>query len=238
MTTYLFLGLVLPERAPLTLQIPGKTKYANPSITAELEISIWLNQVVVWAKTESECNIFDLGNLVREVLQTEIAIIGYLKGYTFTIEIRRVLNPDFNVDYVFGIDILYIEERNQSIDLSLRFNAIREKLIGEEGILVSRCFKDLISAMNEPGDTGFYCYRAIESLLQHYIVKHKVISDNRSSQWKMFREFIQCEKQDILSLKEAADPIRHGKSMHVTSEYRRTLLLKTWDIVDSYIEKI
>ena len=168
-------------------------------------------------------------------LQNQVAAIGYLKGYAYEVEIRRVLHPELGI-CVFGIDIPCIAERNESIDLDARIALIREKTTGVEGVLLNRCFNDLVMAMKSPDDTGFYCYRAIESLRQHCIIKFKLNPENKSMQWKKLRDTAQCDENTIRSIKESADPVRHGDVMSITSEDRKTLFLKTWDIVDSCIE--
>lgn len=236
MTPYLYEGLILPERAQLSLQFEVHFKHLTSDVSARACVSVVLNQVAVWIYSDVKWDIFDLRNVVKTILQNEVAVIGYLKGYAYEVEIRRVLHPELGIDNVFGIDIPCIAERNESINLDARIAFIRERTTGIEGILLNRCFNDLVMAMKSPDDTGFYCYRAIESLRQHCIIKFKLNPENKSMQWKKLREIAQCDENTIRSIKESADPLRHGDVMSITSEDRKTLFLKTWDIVDSYIE--
>ena len=236
MTSYLYEGLILPERAQLSLQFQVHFKHLTSSVSAIAHVSVVLNQVAVWLYSDVEWDIFDLRNAVKTILQNQVAAIGYLKGYAYEVEIRRVLHPELGIDCVFGIDIPCIAERNESIDLDARIALIWEKTTGVEGVLLNRCFNDLVMAMKSPDDTGFYCYRAIESLRQHCIIKFKLNPENKSMQWKKLRDTAQCDENTIRSIKESADPVRHGDVMSITSEDRKTLFLKTWDIVDSYIE--
>jgi hypothetical protein len=236
MEPYLFEGLILPERAQLSLQFEVHFTHVTSGIAAKARVSVLLNQVAVWIESEVEWDIFDLRNVVKTILQNEIAVIGYLKGYAYEFEIRRVLHPGLGIDHVFGIDIPCIAERNKSIDLAARIASIREKTTGAEGILLNRCFNDLVMAMKNPEDTGFYCYRAIESLRQHCTVRFKLNTGNRSAQWEKLREIAQCDEDTIRHIKAAADPVRHGDFMSITAGDRKTLFLKTWDIVDRYVE--
>lgn len=235
-TPYLYEGLILPERAQLTLQFEAHFKHLMSGISAVARVSVVLNQVAVWIYSDVKWDIFDLRNVVKNLLQNEVAVIGYLKGYAYEVEIRRVLHPELGVDYVFGIDIPCIAERNKSVDLATRIALIREKSIGVEGVLLNRCFSDLVTAMRNSEDTGFYCYGAIESLRQHCILKFNLNPENKAVQWKKLREVAQCEEETIRFIKAAADPIRHGNVISITSEDRETLFLKTWDIVDQYVE--
>ena len=167
MEQYLFQGVVLPERAQLSLNVSFRFKHLISSVDATASISIVLNQVSVWIDTDVEWNVYDLRNVVRTMLQNELAVIGYLKGYAYDIDVRRVLNRVRCIDHVFGIEILDIEKRKTGIDLDAAISAIRVKTAGDEGVFLHRCFNDLVSAMKNADDTAFYCYRALEALRQH-----------------------------------------------------------------------
>lgn len=238
MQTYLFEGVVLPERAQLTIQISVSFTHISSDLTGEAYISILLNQVAVWVDTEDEWDIFDLRNVVKGILQNELAIVGYLEGCAYDLEVTRVLNRALGIDYVFGINIPCITERNKEINKVERLMLIRQNLIGREGLLLHRCFNDLIMAMKSPDDTGFYCYRAIESLRQHCILKFSLPPGNKSEQWQKLRELAGCDEPTIRDIKSAADPVRHGNVLPITSPYRESLFMKTWDVVDGYLQNI
>jgi len=71
--------------------------------------------------------------------------------------------------------------------------------------------------MKAPDDTGFYCYRAIEALRQYCIVRYNLDSEKKSEQWRKVREIAGCEEQILHDIKSAADPVRHGAIVPVTS---------------------
>lgn len=236
MDPYLFEGVVLPERAQISLQFSVQFTHITSGVKGKAHVSVILNQVAVWIDSDVEWDIFDLRNVVRNLLQNELAIVGYLKGHAYDLEIKRVLNRALGIDYIFGIDIPCIAERNKSIDLDARISAIREITGGTEGVLLHRCFNDLMMAIKNPEDTGFYCYRAIESLRQHCILKYKLPSEKKSEQWKKLRELAQCDEKAIRDIKSAADPVRHGEVTAITSQDREKLFIQTWDIVDGYLK--
>lgn len=238
MQTYLFEGIVLPERAQLSLQFSVQFTHITSGITSKADVSVLLNQVVIWVDSQDEWDIFDLRNTVRNLLQNELAIIGYVEGYAYNLEVTRVINRTLGIDYVFGIDIPCIADRNKAIDKSRWLSLIRQKSSGREGILLHRCFNDLIMAMKSPEDTGFYCYRAIESLRQHCIMKFSLPPDDKTKQWEKLRNIAGCDKSTILDIKSAADAVRHGDISSLTSQDREALFTKTWNIVDGYIKNI
>jgi hypothetical protein len=238
MQTYLFEGVVLPERAQLSVQFSVQFTHITSGVTGKADVSVVLNQVAVWVDSEAEWDIFDLRNTVRNLLQNELAVIGYLEGYAYDLEITRVLNRTLGIDYVFGIDIPCIAERNKAIDKHERLTLIRQKSSGREGVLLHRCFNDLAMAMKSPEDTGFYCYRAIESLRQHCIMKFSFPPDKKAEQWQKLREVAECDESTIRDIKAAADPVRHGDISSITSQDREALFTKTWNVVDGYIQNV
>jgi len=92
MDPYLFEGIVHPERAQITLQLPPfGFRHITSGTEAVAYVSIVLNQIALWVETASEWDILDLRNVAKGTLQNELAIVGYLKGYAYEVEIRRVL---------------------------------------------------------------------------------------------------------------------------------------------------
>jgi len=238
MEPYLFHGVVLPERAQLSLTFGVKFSHLASGINAEARVSIFLNQVAVWVDSEHNWDIFDLRNVVKNLVQGHLAMIGYLKGYAYDVEITRVLSRERSIDFVFGIDIPCITNRNPNIDLNEALLQLRDKTTGEHGVFMHRCFDDLVSAMKHADDTGFYCYRAIESLRHHCSVRNALREAGKAQQWQVFREVAGVEEQSIRFIKSAADPLRHGEPGAGVQFDRAELLNTTWAIVDAYLSKV
>lgn len=232
---YLFCGVVRPERAPLSLETALEFTHVVTGFTGIAKVSIVLNQVAVCVDSEHEWDLFDLRNVITHIVQGELAMVGYLKGYAYGCEIVRVLNQDRGIDYVFGIDVPCIAGRGESADLAAVLARLRETSSGPRGVLLHRCFADLASALKNADDTGFYCYRAIESLLQHCAAVHPGSTANKASQWRKFREVAGCGEERLRSIKAAADPQRHGSVFALSSGEREKLLTSTWDVVDGYL---
>lgn len=235
MEPYLFSGVVLPERAQLSLQFTLGFSHIASGINGAAKVSIVLNQVAVWVESEHDWDAFDLRNVVKNIVQSHLAMVGYLKGYAYDFEITRVLSPSRGIDYVFGIDVPCIAEQGKSVDLQDALSKLRDKTNGPNGVFLHRCFSDLVSAMKHADDTGFYCYRAIESLRHHCAATHGLTVAEKSRQWEKFREVSRCEEQTLRIVKSAADPLRHGNVSGVSSEDRAKLLSSTWAVVDGYL---
>jgi hypothetical protein len=237
MEPYLFHGKVLPERANISLGFSVKFGHISSGINAEAQVSIVFNQVAVWVTSDHLWDIFDLRNVVKNIVYGHLAMIGYLKGYAYDIEITRALSRERGIDYVFGIDIPCIANRNQEIDLNEALLQLREKTTGEHGVFLHRCFDDLMSAMKHADDTGFYCYRAIESLRHHCAARSGLRGATKAQQWQAFRNLSGAEEHAIRLIKTAADPLRHGEPGSEVID-RAELFINTWGVVDAYITKV
>ena len=112
------------------------------------------------------------------------------------------------------------------------------KTVGENGILINRCFSDLVSAMKHADDTAFYCYRAIESLRLHCAVSHGLKDKKPKIQWEKFREVLSLSKDKFVKITESSKLVRHGDVASITGEERADILKETWDVVTSYLEKV
>ena len=238
MEKYLFSGVVRPERACLSLDFTIGVSHLGTGIPCKVHVSIICNQMAVWVETDHVWDIFDLKNMVKTVVTNHIAMLAYLKGYAYEIEIDRVLNPARNVDYVFGIGIPCLEKRCASVDPNLALNALADKAIGPDGVYLTRCFNDLASAMTHADDTAFYCYRAIESLRKHCASRYGLLEKGDNEQWMKFRDVAGVQKTEVIKIKDAADPLRHGDVSSMTSDERAKLFMSTWDIVDAYLATV
>jgi hypothetical protein len=238
MEPYLFSGVVLPERAQLSLSFSIGFSHVTSGITGEAKVSIVLNQVAVWVDSEHAWDIHDLRNVVKNIVQTHLAMVGYLKGYAYDFEVTRVLNQSRGIDYVFGIDIPCLAERGRSVDLQDALAKLGAKTVGANGLFLHRCFSDLVSAMKHADDTGFYCYRALESLRHHCAALHGQSNADKSRQWEKFREIAGCTEDTLRAIKGAADPLRHGQPAGTTSDDRAKLFTTTWEVVDAYLNGV
>ena len=143
-----------------------------------------------------------------------------------TSELTRVLNQSRAIDYVFGIDIPCLVGRGKGIDLQDALAKLRDKTTGTNGVFLNRCFCDLVSSMKHADDTGFYCYRAIESLRHHCAATHDLSGAGNAKQWEKFREVAGCMEETLREIKLAADPLRHGEAVGGSAEDRVKLFTR------------
>ena len=92
--------------------------------------------------------------------------------------------------------------------------------------------------MKHADDTGFYCYRAIESLRHHCAAVHGLAAADKPIQWGKFREVSGCDEQTLRAIKVAADPLRHGEAVVAVDADRVRLFASTWDVVGRYLNSV
>jgi hypothetical protein len=235
MDSYFFQGVVYPERAQLSLNAPLQYVSTKSGKSYEIRINILLNQVAVWMPTDEDWELFDLRNLVLYILRTHLSYVGYLTGFAYEVAITRAIHREKGIDYVFGIDIPILAERDRNVDVNAAIVKLMSLGADEHGVFLHRCMNDLVAAMKNAEDTAFYCYRAIESLRHHCAVRHGLKESRKTDQWRKFREITQMDEKPLRELEIAARGVRHGEPTRLTSDARGKILSTTWDIVDAYV---
>lgn len=235
---YHLTGAVLPQRAQISFGHPTHfpTLLSGPEGDATINVSVIFNQVAVWVKSQFEWDILDLRNEVSTIIRHQLAIAGFLLGYAYNLEITRVTTEDGMIDYVYGIDIPCLVEKMDGKFSAEAFTELIVKASGPKGFILHRCFTDLNLAMQHAVDTAFYCYRAIESLRQHWGAVNDVLE--KSAQWEGFRNFLGIGKDMIDPVRIAAEGVRHGQLIPITDQQRIELFIRTWDLVETYLAKM
>ena len=88
--------------------------------------------------------------------------------------------------------------------------------------------------MKSPNDTGFFCYRAIESLKQGFAGRMSLEPDKA---WEAFRSAYDIDKNDIMLVKGFADAARHGnaRDASISDSDRAKVFTTTWKVINKYI---
>ncbi|MEG5104189.1 hypothetical protein [Microcoleus sp. AT13-A5] len=232
---YVFTGTILPERAPITLQFSAGFRHFHSGVEGTARVSIVLNQLAVHVSTEHEWDIFDLRNVVLSLVQGQLAMVGYLLGHAYEVQLARAISLSRGIDRVFGIDVPCVSGRCAAEHIDASLAELRILASGENGIYISRCFEDLRLAMKNADDTAFYCYRALESLRHHCALLSGQPDADKKVQWELFRKAAACEESSIRAIKSEADPLRHG-AINPNQHDRAGILTVTWDIVGAYVK--
>ncbi|MFG1189989.1 hypothetical protein [Xanthobacter flavus] len=233
---YHFVGVVLPERAQLTCDFALKFSHLSSGRLGEAKVKIILNKIVASIRVDEEWDIFDLRNVVRNIVLNYTLMIGYIRGYCYNIEITRVFVDDFSVDYVFGIDSGDLSKGREEVNIEEKIDFLKKITSLDSGSYILRCLSDLVSSIERVDDAAFYCYRAIEALSRHCAFMNNIEQRNAVARWGLFRQLSCTDKDDIYRIKERSDPIRHGDMHRGEDMHPHEIRTMSWSIVDRYFD--
>lgn len=237
MNIYHLQGAIHPKRAQIQdHSLKARVAHISSGNKATVRARIIMNELSICVETPDEWDIFDLRNVILYLIQTEFALIGFLSGIYYTVEIVRILCEALKIDYVYGVGIDCIANRERELTFQVAFAQLKQLCVGENGLYFQRCMNDLLLAMKQPEDTAFFCYRAIESLKNHAIKTKGEPIKNPSAQWEYFRNAAGCTREEIEFIKREADRLRHSSDLFSKGEDRAALFTKTWNIVEGYIK--
>jgi hypothetical protein len=226
---YHFTGVVFPERAPLTFLFGEEVElhHAASGWKGNVRVSVIASQISVIARSEADLDIYTLKNLLQETCRGLVDGIGYVAGRGYEVELTAATDVDGG-HVVFGIGVPVLEEAQSErpvspervLELTLAYPWLR------------RALGELRRAIREPGDTGFHCYRAVESVRQHFRVSGDT---GASASWERMREALNLSEGWIMQLKMFADAQRHGESPYASDLERAADMTRAWRVVDRFV---
>lgn len=234
---YQFFGTVLPERALIDM---GEIQFAVlPSAdvpAGKLFVAILRSQIVARYHSKSEVgNIFTLRNVVGSAVRTMLDAHGYTLGYAYDIDIVQAVRSSDRQTWVFGIDVPALNGVVNGAGISTL--DILALLASGEGEPIRHALADAREAIKSPKDTGFFCYRAIESL-KNGAAKRLSVDPQKPTSWEAFRSAYGISKDDIMFVKGFADDVRHGNAMDahpVADDKRAKIFVTTWKVINLYL---
>src|ERR1700730_18766460 len=231
MTQWTFFGRVLPERIPLKVALPEWTSELTEfGLRYRVTIQIADGQLIVPVIIESgQIDVHTLRNLVENDIRIATDLIGYIIGGSFDVDMISATS-DAGPSVVFGIKVPALEvargAQTTSIESEL-LNAVAQEIPAR---LVLADFRE---AIRNPVGTGFFCYRAVEAVMQSI----KAHPDERDAvAWKTLRDRLQIDRAFIAEIKKHADYPRHGKVSSINDADRAKVFRLTDQIVRRYLE--
>jgi len=219
-----FFGKVFPERANVSIA-PSmlSLKAEDAGIMGELKISISLSQITAVFKSEQTiADFYTLKNYIEDAIRLEVDALGYLLGCGYDIEITSMVDSLDN-RIVFGVGVPILQK--DSTSRVNKFDIVMQIYQNPKGDYLRRCLADLREAIRSPKDTGFFCYRGIESLRQYFLKESGAKNDGES--WIKLRDKLNIDREHIEYIKQYADPVRHGDAIFVSDEDRGKILTIT-----------
>jgi len=232
---YTFIGRVLPERAYFgisqPLQIENVHDEAGLSFTTKLSIDVAQISAEVLINKGST-DIFTLKNIVEGTIRAIVDAFGYISGRGYDIEIISAIDENAK-QTVFGVGVPALEASQKQRPLD--FGSVLRNFANSQFLIPA--LADLRESIRS-AHSGFYCYRAIECVRQHFYQPQD--GDDAKKSWKRLREALQIERSWIDVIGEYAKPQRHGKGKFIPDTERAKILQNTWKVIDRfciYLEK-
>jgi vacuolar-type H+-ATPase subunit D/Vma8 len=231
-----FSGIIHPERALLNCEgvtITTDIHARSGERLGTISFSVILNQVSgVINNIKEGLDLYTIRNYLVQTVATFVNCIAFSKGYVYTVEIVKLQSAESDFTYVYGVDVPYLENRNltkELTDIVELFNSCT----GTDGIYLKRAISDCVMAMRVPEDTGFYCYRALESIKQWFGTQFNLSKDKE--QWMKMAEELRGTQEDVKLIQHYAFPARHGIPLDVEDETRIEIFEKTWTVIERFI---
>ena len=229
--TLVFSGKVLPERAFVDFGRPYEIRFSigDNGATYHARLHIYANQVVVTVKTPStEVNIPTVKNAVEGSVRVLTDFVGYLHGHGYDVEITSVWDSETGKVTVFGIDVAVTSDSKK--ERRAKLGKLLPVVLSSSEIQLA--LADLREAIRSPGDTGFFSYRAIETLMQTF----KDDGDDAKKGWSQMRAALNLDEQWLKYVRRHATDRRHGKGRSISWEERRETMSRAWLVMDRYLE--
>ncbi|HIF9106476.1 hypothetical protein WAX88_20980 (plasmid) [Photobacterium damselae subsp. damselae] len=229
---HMLTGVVHPERADVNISpIHLYDEYGNHLIFSICKSRIACSIEGTEELDENSAN--NLRLLVDDKIRNIVDSLGFTIGCGYDVEIIQIysLGDTSFSHFISGVEEVSLKDLCKKEQIS--FSNIISLFNSDFGIYLNRSLSDLRLAIRSPQDTAFYCYRAIECL-SHYFRHNGELT--KSQAWSMLRNSLKIRKEDIIAIKDSADPIRHGNPLEENNSDRQEIMMNTWDITIKFIK--
>lgn len=233
MSNYVFTGRLVPDLCDINLAVPVLLQMhaVDAGFECDVIISICNSQVSATIKNFSgNFDLLSLRNYVRDAIRTFVDTLNYIHGCEYDIEITTVVELNTGQSVVFNAGIPELFEVQS--ERPLAFDKVW--LLARDSQPLRNSLANLREAIRQPNDTGFFCFRAIESIRQHFYEPEDRDKDKPS--WERLRNSLRIDRSwiDALTQSYEAGNQRHGKYPYMSGENRVSAMLHTWKVVDRF----
>lgn len=222
-----FFGRVLPERVPVNLQMIGVEMDEGV-----LDLHIHLSQITVVLRAPKTWNDhFTVRNILDAFIRSVLDLIGYYRGISFDVDFISCVNS-LGQRWTFGAEVPVLFHKKQSPPSSISDGDFNLFLADPAAMVALSDFRE---AMRVPMQTGFFCYRAVEAMMQAEKAKPE---DKDGPAWESIRAALHLEKSALEFIKGYADWARHGRTGEVSDSDRAKLFVLTDEIIARYLRYI
>lgn len=222
-------GKILPERVDYNINLPV-LNLVEPQFGYNFDIAVSIQRSQISVDITSKTEITDINtlrNIVRDFIRLHTDSFGYLHGYAYEIEITSFSGRNNIPHKIYGVQIDEIEDDYPNRPISEDVDVAKLMYEGANNEL-RISLNDLRLAIQHPGDTGVFCFRAIESLMQYFGSKN-------DATWNQFRSTLNVSRSFLKPIEDKSWSRRHGKPVPITHSERVDIMKRTWKVVDRFI---
>jgi hypothetical protein len=228
---YHFSGKVIPDRAgvtflPATFHVDGGADVPPSSLLIQIIVS------QIFARLTCPSPIVNhktARNMVEDSVRAILDAYGFVFARGYEVEITQYFAIEPMDDYVYGVDFGALEGRAVTAGLSPQH--LLYLMSTPSSWFFRRALSDFREALRNSTDTGFFCFRAVETLMQQHASTRPPTNDK--AKWIAFREYYGVSEDQIRQVKAFADPVRHGNGLQLlemTSADTIRVFELAWDI--------
>jgi hypothetical protein len=210
---YTFIGDVYPQRAYFHVNGPilnSEFEWSDAGIKGKLVVTIHSNQIVAWFESQSALlDIPTARNQIQGTITAAVDAVALELATAYNVELIFYIDHSSGENGIFSVNMSQVREvvtpEDYVRDMRVANTASREPLY-------QRAIADYRQSILQAADTGFLCYRAIESLV-HYFAEQNGI-DNRKDKPKavnLLNAALNVDPACIEFLRDKAGSVRHGK---------------------------
>lgn len=227
---WIFAGRLLPERSSIRLdglRYSVEVEFADLGFSCRFHgINIIDSQIIARVSVISgDIDIYTLRNVLASHLRALADYADFMTGRHLDVEVTsaaEVGSPESWVIFGNTIPVLFKNSaklEKESLTLALTDSSFQLALA------------DFRKAMPDGTETGFYCYRAIEAIMQTF----RQGTEKDADTWERMRSALRVERSMVDFIKARADDRRHGKSApSVTDQDRQKMFKITSAILERY----
>jgi hypothetical protein len=232
----LFLGQIFPSNSQITIS-GHDYMFEDEKLAIKGRILVTIKNSQVIIQFISSTFIEDIGtlrNIAHDNARILIEAAGFYTGSILNLNITHAIWGNGSRLAVFTSDAPALKgfSESQGITIDDLF-AVAYDL---SDAYLQQSLSDMTRAMQSAVDTGFYCYRALESIRHYFKNTYELQKDGAS--WEKLRTELNFSREDIGYIKRFADAVRHGDAKNfqsVTSEERTKILQTSASVICRYV---
>jgi hypothetical protein len=230
---WVFAGRAFPERLPIKVSVPLKSTIHCHALALSFDLVVHIADSQILADVsvpESEMEFYTLKNLVEAEIRMILDLAGYQFGGSFDMEIISAVSRDTDESVVFGNTIPVLQNIRQN-DYGVIDGPLLAVVAGNP--FAKKVLADFREAIRMALETGFFCNRAVESMMQS--MKPSPKTKTTTQDWARLHDALKIKESYAHRVKKHSDDARHGNLVNISDNERADVYLVTHEIIRRYL---